>query len=145
MSGFSCLSHGYPSITVSLPRDVTRSQSLVALPCTSTCTSVYSCITPPTFGVPSTFLTGIFFLSHMKSIFFSSTKVFAIKFAPFAPQSMRAIVSTFRFPKVMMIGVFISSVECVTGCISLMETNKGKSTVESSSSSSKNPFDQLAQ
>ena len=68
-----------------------------------------------------------------------------IKFAPFALQSMRAIVSTFRFPKVMIIGVFISSVEGVTGCISLMETDKGKSTVESSSSSSKNPSGRLAQ
>jgi len=145
MSGFSCLSHGYPNITVSLPRDVTRSQSLVALPCTLTRTSVYSCIAPPMFGVPLTFLTGIFFLSCMRGIFFSSTKVFAIKFAPFAPQSMRAIVSTFQFPKVMIIGVFISLVEGVTGCISLMETNKGKSTVKSSSSSSKNPSGRLAQ
>ena len=74
----------------------------------------------------------------MRGMFFSSTKVFVIKFAPFALQSIRAIVSTFRFPKVMIIGVFISS-------ISLMETDKGKSTVESSSSSSKNPSDRLAQ
>jgi hypothetical protein len=33
MSGFSCLSHGYPSITVSRPRDVTRKMSPRTLPC----------------------------------------------------------------------------------------------------------------
>src|SRR6266496_4205125 len=93
--GLASTSQGYPRITFCVPNTVTKNCLSFCLPLTSRLAVTYSLIEPSWFFVSSTFITTISFHKlHMQRLR-SFAKTRSIKI-PVAPESMRAMVSTFR-------------------------------------------------
>src|SRR6266545_4997013 len=93
--GLASTSQGYPRITFCVPNAVIKNCVSFCLPLTSRLVVMYSLIEPSWFFVPSTFITAISFHKlHMQRLC-SFAKSWSIKI-PVAPESMRAMVSTFQ-------------------------------------------------
>src|SRR6266498_1736606 len=93
--GLASTSQGYPRITFCVPNAVTKNCVSFCLPLTSRLVVTYSLIEPSWFLVLSTFITAIsFHKSRMRRLCsFAKTRLIKI---PVAPESTRAMVSTFR-------------------------------------------------
>src|SRR6266511_553701 len=92
--GLASTSQGYPRITFCIPNTVTKNCVSFCLPLTSRLAVTYSLIEPSWFFVPSMFITAISFhkLCIQRLCSFAKTRLIKI---PVAPESMRAMVSTF--------------------------------------------------
>src|SRR6266542_6788229 len=88
-------SQGYPKITFCIPNTVTKNCVSFCLPLTSRLAVTYSLIELSWFFVPSTFITAISFHRLHTRRLCSFAKTRSIKILV-APESMRAMVSTFR-------------------------------------------------
>src|SRR6266542_3486186 len=93
--GLALTSQGYPRITFCVPNAVTKNCVSFCLPLTSRLAVTYSLIEPSWFLVPSTFITAISFHKLRMRRLCSFAKTRSIKI-PVAPESTRAMVSTFR-------------------------------------------------
>src|ERR1700681_4060285 len=96
ISGFSVSSHTYPRRMSILPRVVMSSMCFVDRPAIFIVIWAGCVISPPLFGVPSTFETGIGLGSLKRGILFFVTNKWLIQEAP-APESTRASVSRESF------------------------------------------------
>src|SRR6266498_1979157 len=93
--GLASTSQGYSRITFCVPNAVTKNCVSFCLPLTSRLAVTYSLIEPSWFFVPSMFIMAISFHKlHMRRLC-SFAKTRSIKI-PVAPESMRAMVSTFQ-------------------------------------------------
>src|SRR6266508_2825987 len=93
--GLASTSQGYPRITFCVPNAVTKNCVSFCLPLTSRLAVTYSLIEPSWFLVPSTFIMAISFHKLRMRRLCSFAKTRSIKI-PVAPESTRAIVSTFQ-------------------------------------------------
>src|SRR6266498_3302019 len=93
--GLASTSQGYPRITFCIPNTVTKNCVSFCLPLTSRLVVTYSLIEPSWFFIPSTFITAISFHKLRMRRLCSFAKTRSIKI-PVAPESTRAMVSTFQ-------------------------------------------------
>src|SRR6266545_455853 len=92
--GLASMSQGYPRITFCVPNAVTKNCVFFCLPLTSRLAVMYSLIEPSWFFIPSMFITAISFHKLHIGRRCCFAKAQSIKI-PVAPESTRAMVSTF--------------------------------------------------
>src|SRR6266545_5681713 len=104
--GLASTSQEYSRITFCVPNAVTKNCVSFCLPLTSRLAVTYSLIGPSWFFIPSTFITTISFHKLHIQRLCSFAKTRSIKI-PVAPESTRAIVSTFQPFICRIIGICI--------------------------------------
>ena len=116
--GFTISNHGNPKIMFSFPRWLIKNSVEITFPLIFTGSRVRYLIGPFLFGVLSTFEIGISFFSFKSGSRCSFANHSSIN-APWAPQSISALVLTIFFPSIILVSTVIDF-ESLSGTLQIL-------------------------